>query len=132
MLALRSIERPIAGGDASVVAQDNGTRKHVQGVLLDPLVPIALIKLVAVCRMPEKTRAVTHFRTDGVVEVPEASGAELVPVTALELIEDSGLFRAGPCNGSDRAGSEFRFRAFEPAEFPTSAAVLAWARCKSR
>ena len=47
-LSRGSFEGPVAGSDVTVVPQDNGTREDMEGVLLDPLVVVALVELVAV------------------------------------------------------------------------------------
>ena len=117
-LSRGSFEGPVAGSDVTVVPQDNGTREDMEGVLLDPLVVVALVKLVAFRRMPEEAGSLTDFGTDGVIEAPVTSGAELVVVGALELLEYGGtvLDRCADCGDRTVAAGSLRNRALEPAE----------------
>ncbi len=52
----------------------------MQRELLNPLVPVALVELVAVRRVAEESGAVAHLRADRLVELPVSARAELVPV----------------------------------------------------
>jgi hypothetical protein len=90
-LALGTVEGPVASRDAGIVAEDDRAREDVNGELVDPLVVVAFVKLVAVGGMSEESGPLANLGSDGVVESAEASGPELVPVGALELVEDGGL-----------------------------------------
>ena len=89
-LSRGSLEGPVAGGDVAVVSQDDGAGEDVEGVLLDPLVVVALVKLVALRRVPEESGPLADLGADGVVEAPVAAGTELGVVRPLELLEDGG------------------------------------------
>jgi len=55
-LTLRPEEGPVAGGDGLVVLADghgDGAGEDVKRELLNPLVPVALVELGAVCGVPE-------------------------------------------------------------------------------
>ncbi len=91
-LALGAVERPVASRDAGIVAEDDRAGEDVNGKLVDPLVVVTLVELVAVGGMSEESGSFANLGSDGVVEGAEASGAELVPVGALELVEDGGLY----------------------------------------
>jgi hypothetical protein len=91
-LALGTVEGPVASRDAGIVAEDDGAGEDVDGKLVDPLVVVTLVELVAVGGMSEESGSLADFRSDGVVEGAEASGAELVPVGSLELVEDGSLY----------------------------------------
>jgi len=55
-LTVWSKEGPVAGGDGLVVLANghgNGAGEDVQRELLNPLVPVALVELGAVCGVPE-------------------------------------------------------------------------------
>ena len=90
----------------------------MEGVLLDPLVVVALVELVAFRRVPEEAGPLTDLGTDGVIEAPVTSGAELVVVGALELLEYGGtvLDRCADCGDGTVAAGSLRNRALEPAE----------------
>ncbi len=92
-LALGPVEGPVASRDAGIVAEDDGAGEDVNGELVDPLVVVTLVELVAVGGMSEESGALANLGSDGVVESAEASGAELVPVGSLELVEDGSLYR---------------------------------------
>ena len=77
-LGRRARERVVAGGDVGVVAEHDGAGEHVQRVPVDPLVVVALVELVAFRWVPEDAGSLTDLGTDGVIEAPVTSGAELV------------------------------------------------------
>jgi hypothetical protein len=125
LLALGPIKGPVAGGDASVKTQYNGAGEHMKGVLVHPLVPVALVEFVAICGMTEEARPLTDFGTNCVVEASESAGSKFGPVRALKLVENGGPFRAGPGDGSDAIIEVVTgFGAFKAAKFTASTAVL--------
>ena len=64
----------------------------MESELLNPLVPVALIELCAICRMSEQSRPLTHLRPEGLVEGPEAAGAELLPGPGVPVVLSRGEF----------------------------------------
>lgn len=74
--------------------------------------------------MPEKTGTFTNFWTNGVVEGAEATGTKLVPISALELVQNGRLLGAWPSHSCNAIGPGCRFAAFEATEFATTAAFL--------
>jgi len=94
-LTLRTVEGPIASSDTAVIAEHDRARENVQGVPLDPLVPVALIELITVGRVSEQARTRAGFGTQGLVEATEAARAKLVPVGATELAQKSWAFGEG-------------------------------------
>jgi len=58
----------------------------MQRELLDPFVPVTLVELGAVCRMPEEPRPLTDLWTQGLVESPESPGAELLPGSRVPVV----------------------------------------------
>lgn len=112
-LPLRTGKRVVAGGDVGVVSEDDRAREHVQRVPFDPLVVVALIKLVTLGRVPEETWTVTHLGPDCVAQGAEAAGAELGPMVTCdadgvggssELAEDGRCLLVGPGKRGDSAG----------------------------
>ena len=128
MLALRSIKRPTASRDAGVEAQHDGAGEDVQGVLLHPLVPVALIEFVTICGVPKEAGTFANLRTDGIVEVSEPAGTEFVPVGTLEFVEDGRPFGVRPVNCSNAIGpgrpAETGFGALEATVAAASARIL--------
>ena len=61
VVARRSIEGPVACGDAWVVDDGDGTVEDVQGEAAQPTVPVALVELVARVGVTEQARALTHL-----------------------------------------------------------------------
>jgi len=80
----------------------------VESELLYPLVPVTLIELAAVSRMSEQSRPLTHLRTEGLIEGPEAARAELLPGPGVPVVLGRGEFPQdgrpglrGPGDGGD-------------------------------
>ena len=127
-LSRGSFEGPVAGSDVTVVPQDNGTREDMEGVLLDPLVVVALVELVTLGGVSEQAGTLTNLRSDGVVEAAIAARAELVEAGAFELLKDGwavldrGADRSDCTTGRRRRRSGSRNRTFESAELSSIAA----------
>ena len=119
-LALGTIEGPVAGGDAGVIAEHDRAGEDVNGELVDPLVVVAFVELVAVGRVPEKSGSFANLGADGVVESAESSGPKLVPVSSLELVEHGGLLLNWAGDSSDGIASRGRYRAFKAAELAST------------
>lgn len=62
----------------------------MEGELLNPLVPVALVELGAVCGVSEQARPLTHLRAQGLIECPEAAGSKLLPGARVPVV-DSGV-----------------------------------------
>ena len=58
----------------------------MQGELLNPFVPVALIELGAVLRMSEEPRSLTHLRSQGLIEGSEATWAKLLPGARVPVV----------------------------------------------
>ena len=59
----------------------------MEGELLNPLVPVTLVELGAVCGMSEQARPLAHLRTQGLIECPEAAGSELLPGAGVPVVD---------------------------------------------
>jgi len=89
-LALGSEEGPVAGRDGFVVlsyGHGHGAGEDVQGELLHPLVPVALVELCAVCRMSEESRPLTYFGSKGLIEGTMTSRSELLPDAEIPVVD---------------------------------------------
>jgi len=80
----------------------------VESELLNPLVPVALVELGAVPGMSEQSRPLTDLRPEGLIEGPEAAGAELLPGPGVPVVLCRSQFAqhgrpglAGPGDGGD-------------------------------
>jgi hypothetical protein len=75
-LALGAEEGPITGRYAFIILpHSHGHRagEDVQGELLYPTIPVALVELVAIYRMPEKTSSLANFWSQSFIKVPVAT-----------------------------------------------------------
>jgi len=59
----------------------------VQGELLHPLVPVALVELCAVCRMSEQSGSLTYFGSKSFIEGPVTSRSKLLPDTEIPVVD---------------------------------------------
>jgi len=100
----------------------------MEGVLLDPLVVVALVELVTLGGVSEQAGTLTDLWSDGVVEAAIAARAELVETGAFELLKDGwtvldrGADRSDGTTGRRRWRSGSRNRTFESAELSSIAA----------
>ena len=99
----------------------------MEGVLLDPLVVVALVELVTLGGVSEQAGTLTNLWSDGVVEAAIATRAELVEAGAFELLKNGRAVLdrgADRCNGSGRRRrqSGSRNRTLESAELSSIAA----------
>lgn len=101
----------------------------MEGVLLDPLVVVALVELVTLGGVSEQAGTLTNLWSDGVVEAAIATRAELVEAGAFELLKDGWTVLDGGADGSDcstgrrrRRRSGSRNRTLESAELSSIAA----------
>ena len=94
----------------------------MEGVLLDPLVVVALVELVTLGGVSEQAGTLTNLWSDGVVEAAIAARAELVEAGAFELLKDGravldrGADRSDGTTGRRRRWPGSRNRTFESAE----------------
>jgi hypothetical protein len=78
-LTLGTVKGPVAGGNTTIKAQYDGAGEHVQGVSLHPLIPVALVELVAISWMTEKSGSFTNLWAESFVKVAVATRAKLIP-----------------------------------------------------
>ena len=97
LLLLLMMMMCVCGGRSDVEQRDRSTHNssHMEGVFFHPFVPVALVEFVTICWMPEKSRSVTHLRSDGIVEVTEPTRTKFIPICSLEFVENCRLFRTG-------------------------------------
>ena len=62
----------------------------MQSKLLNPLVPVTLVELGAVCGVPEQARPLTDLWAQGLIECPEAARSKLLPGARVPVV-DSGV-----------------------------------------
>ena len=100
----------------------------MEGVLLDPLVVVALVELVTLGGVSEQAGTLTDLRSDGVVEAAIATRAELVEAGAFELLKngravlDRGADRSDCTTARRRRRSGSRNRTLESADLSSIAA----------
>ena len=92
-LAIWTEEGPVAGRDGLVVLPDrhgHRAREDVEGELLDPLVPVALVELGAVLRVAEQPGPLAHLGPQRLVEGSEAAGSKLLPGARVPVVDGRG------------------------------------------
>lgn len=62
----------------------------MEGELLNPLVPVTLVELGAVCGVPEQAWPLTDLGAQGLIECPEAARSKLLPGAGVPVV-DSGV-----------------------------------------
>jgi len=58
----------------------------VKSKLFNPFVPETFIELMAICRMPEKARSLTHLRSQGLIEGPKSTRTKLLPDSKIPVV----------------------------------------------
>ena len=76
----------------------------MESELLDPLVPVALIELCAVCGVSEQSRPLTDLRPEGLIEASEAARAKLLPGPGVPVVLGRGEFAQHCRPGLSRPG----------------------------
>ena len=62
----------------------------MEGELLNPLVPVTLVELGAVCGVSEQAWPLTDLWAQGLIECPEAARSKLLPGAGVPVV-DSGV-----------------------------------------
>lgn len=73
IIALGTIEGPVASSDARIIYNGDGTVKYMESKALNPFVPIALIELVTCVWVTEQTCSLTHLWAQSIIKVTASS-----------------------------------------------------------